>query len=377
MTSMTINMTVTVLVGLKLASDPGLATLPLALQFTGTMLTTVPASLLMRRIGRRGGFSVGAILGVLGSGIAGFAIFEGNFELFCLGSAIIGAFQGFAVFYRHAAADTASDAFKGKAISLVLAGGVVAAIFGPEISKFGHELFTPYLFAGCFAIMAVLQIGVLLLVQNIAIPHPKYDPNASTGRPLSEIVRQPIFFVSAASAMIGYGVMSFVMTATPLAVVGHGFHFHDAAFIIQWHALGMFAPSFFTGSLIARFGVTKIMFIGALLNFAAIAVNLSGTEVVHFFTSLLLLGLGWNFMFVGGTTLLTQSHTPEEKAKVQGLNDFLVFGTVTCSSFASGALLNQYGWNAVNYGSLPMVAIATVLIAWLMLANKRRTTKAA
>lgn len=363
MTGMSVNMTVTALVGQQLASNPAWATVPLALQFTATMLTTLPASFLMRRIGRRAGFALGITIGILGALIAFHGIFEKNFLIFTAGSMMIGCFQGFAVFYRHAAADTASQSFRSKAISLVLAGGVFAALVGPELSKWSYDLFSPVIYAGCFIIVACVQALSFAFLYFVRIPPAAKPGEGVHVRPLSVIIRQPTFLVAAIGAMIGYGVMSFVMTATPLAIMGCGYEFRDAAFVIQWHVLAMYAPSFFTGSLIQRFGVRQVMLTGAVILMGAVAVNISGLEIERFWFGLVLLGIGWNFMFVGGTSLLAECHTPEERAKVQGLNDFLVFGTVTASSFASGALLNAFGWNAVNYGVLPLLGLATSVIA--------------
>jgi len=363
MTGMSVNMTVTALVGQQLASNPAWATVPLALQFTATMLTTLPASFLMRRIGRRAGFALGITIGIMGALIAFHGIFEKNFLIFTAGSMMIGCFQGFAVFYRHAAADTASQSFRSKAISLVLAGGVFAALVGPELSKWSYDLFSPVIYAGCFIIVACVQALSFAFLYFVRIPPAAKPGEGVHVRPLSVIIRQPTFLVAAIGAMIGYGVMSFVMTATPLAIMGCGYEFRDAAFVIQWHVLAMYAPSFFTGSLIQRFGVRQVMLTGAVILMGAVAVNISGLEIERFWFGLVLLGIGWNFMFVGGTSLLAECHTPEERAKVQGLNDFLVFGTVTASSFASGALLNAFGWNAVNYGVLPLLGLATAVIA--------------
>lgn len=371
MTGMSINMTVTALVGQQLASDPAWSTVPLALQFTATMLTTLPASLLMRRVGRRAGFAVGITIGVIGALAAFHGIFERSFTIFTIGSMLIGTFQGFAIFYRHAAADTASATFRSKAISLVLAGGVFAAVAGPELSKWSYDLFEPVTYAGCFIVVACVQAVSFAFLYFVKIPPVQAQKDGPGVRPLSEIVRQPTFVVAALGAMIGYGVMSFVMTATPLAILGCGYEFRDAAFVIQWHVLAMYAPSFFTGSLIQRFGVREVMLTGAVILAISVAVNISGLEIERFWLGLVMLGVGWNFMFVGGTSLLAECHTPEERAKVQGLNDFLVFGTVTVSSFASGALLNEFGWNAVNYGVLPLLAIAAAVIAMALWQQRR------
>lgn len=367
MTSMSVNMTVAALTGQQLATNPAMATVPLALQFTATMLTTIPASLLMRRVGRKAGFTVGIFIGVAGALLAFHGIFERSFWIFSAGSMLIGSFQGFAIFYRHAAADTASAAFRSKAISLVLAGGVFAAIAGPELSKWSFNLFDPVTYAGCFIVVAVVQAASLAFLHFVVVPPVAAPDPKNTGRPLWEIVRQPTFLIAATGGMIGYSVMSFVMTATPLAIMGCGYEFRDAAFVIQWHVLAMYAPSFVTGSIIQRFGADRVMLLGAVILLASVAVNLTGIDIAQFWTGLVLLGIGWNFMFVGGTSLLAECHKPVERAKVQGLNDFLIFGTVTVASFASGALLTEFGWTGVNLGVIPLLLVAGFVIgvaAW-------------
>ena len=382
MSSMAVNMTVTALAGQMLADDAALATLPLALQFTATMFTTMPASLTMQRIGRRGGFALGVALGVAGALLACWAIFARDFTVFCLGSLLMGSFMGFSVFYRHAAADTASDSFRSKAISLVMAGGVVSALLGPELAKWSWDLFEPTAlgaatFAGCFLVVAALQAAILGFLVFIDIPREPPPRRGEEGRPLAEIARQPRFLVAAAGAMIGYGVMSFVMTATPLAVVACGFSFTDAAFVVQWHAFAMYAPSFVTGSLIGRFGVLRVMMAGAAILLACVAVSVSGLELAHFWWGLVLLGVGWNFLFVGGTALLAECHTSAEKAKVQGLNDFLVFSTVAAASFSAGAIFHAFGWMAVNLAVLPLVAATMGMLLWLMRRSRAEAEAAA
>ena len=374
MTSTSLMVTVAALVGQMLAADKTLATLPIAVQFTATMATTIPASLLMKRIGRRAGFSVGALLGAAGAGLAIAAIFAGSFVVFCLAGAAVGAALGFAMFYRFAAADAADPAFRGKAISLVLTGGVVAAVAGPQLARWSRDLFQPALFAGCFVAIAGLWLAALLLLQLVDIPRPSELERRAGGRPLAAIVRQPAFVVAALGAMIGYGVMSLVMTVTPLAMIGHAHEFDDAAFVIQWHVLGMYAPSFVTGHLIARVGVLNVLAAGVALIGACVAVNLSGTGVMQFWAALTLLGLGWNFLFIGSTTLLTETYRPEERAKTQALNDFLVFGTVAMSSFASGAVHNHFGWSAVNLAVIAPISAVLLAVLWL---RRRRAALAA
>jgi MFS family permease len=373
--AMSMSMTVTALVGQSLAPDAALSTLPLALQFTATMLTTMPASLLMRRVGRQMGFSIGVVIGVIGALLATLMIFERSFVGFCAGSFLMGSFMGFSVFYRHAAADTASDAFKSKAISMVMAGGVVSALLGPELAKRSYDLFDidgvgTVTYAGCFLVAAALQASILIFLKFVKIPRETAEQQKDTGRPLSEIVRQPRFVVAAAGSMIGYGVMSFVMAATPLAIVACGFSFIDSAFVIQWHSFAMFAPSFFTGSLISRFGVLPVMLTGAAALIACVGFTVSGIELYQFWWGLVMLGIGWNFMFIGGTSMLGQCHTPAEKAKVQGLNDFMVFSTVTVASFSAGAIFHYFGWIEVNLSVLPLIAIVIVLLLWLMRHNR-------
>jgi len=365
MTSTSLMVTVAALVGQMLAADKTLATLPIGVQFTATMATVIPASLLMKRIGRRAGFSVGALLGAAGAGLAIAAIFAGSFVVFCLAGAAVGAALGFAMFYRFAAADAADPAFRGKAISLVLTGGVVAAVAGPQLARWSRDLFQPALFAGCFVAIAGLWLAALLLLQLVDIPRPSELERRAGGRPLAAIVRQPAFVVAALGAMIGYGVMSLVMTVTPLAMIGHAHEFDDAAFVIQWHVLGMYAPSFVTGHLIARVGVLNVLAAGVALIGACVAVNLSGTGVMQFWAALTLLGLGWNFLFIGSTTLLTETYRPEERAKTQALNDFLVFGTVAMSSFASGAVHNHFGWSAVNLAVIAPISAVLIAVLWL------------
>ena len=364
MTGATIVATTASIIGSALAPVPALSTLPIAVQMTGTMGATIPAALLMARIGRRPGFWLGTAIGASGAAIAAAALFRSDFVLFCLGTFLLGTYNGAAQQYRFAASEIADEAFRAKAISLVLTGGVVAALCGPELAKWTSAAFGPVLFAGCYmAIVALCAVAAAILC-FVRLPKPLPPAIRRQGRPLAEIARQPSFIAAALAAMVGYGVMSLVMTATPIAMLGCGHAFGDAAFVIQWHALGMFAPSFVTGTLIARFGVGRILLIGAALLLACCAINLEGVAVVNFWAANLSLGVGWNFMFVGATSLLTRAYTPEEMGKVQALNDFLVFGTVACASFASGALLSSIGWAVVQVAMLPLVATAGGVLLW-------------
>ena len=355
-TGSTLVMTVTALTGASLTDDAAMATLPLALQFVGTMSGTIPASLLMARVGRRLGFSIGQTLGIIFALISAYAVYDGNFWLFVFGSAGLGMHNSFWQYLRFAASEVVSPPRRARAISYVLTGGVVAAGAGPWLATHSRDLLPSVLFAGSYAVLAGLCAVTILLLQTARFRSPEHTKTVAGGRPLIEIVMTPVFMTAVLSSAFGYGVMILVMTSTPLAMVGHGFHFSDAAFVIQWHVLGMFVPSFFTGKLIDRFGVTTIIAVGALLNLGTMILNLSGVTLEHFWIALALLGTGWNFMFIGGTKLLTESYRPEERAKVQALNDFLVFTTVAVFSFSSGALYSAYDWKTVNLAiSVPMV----------------------
>lgn len=362
------------LVGHMLASDKTLATVPLAAQQLAVMLTTFPASLLMQRIGRRWGFSIGAGFGIAGATMATIAVFQGSFWLFCLGAALTGIHNGFALFYRFAAVDGAGEAWRAKAISYVLAGGVIAAVIGPEMAKATKDLFAPVVFAGSFAALIGVAILAFCLLQFIDIPRPSEAERHGPQRPLAEIMRQPAFAVAALGGMVAYGGMNFIMTATPLAMVACGHGFDSAALVIQWHVLAMFGPSFVTGHIIKRLGVLNVMTAGAGLMAVCVAINLAGVGLVNFWGALVLLGLGWNLLFVGATTLLTETYRPSEKAKVQAVNDFLVFGTVTLASFSAGAAHHILGWESINYGVVPLLALSAMATLWL--AHRRRVAPA-
>jgi MFS family permease len=374
-TSLTVLFTVAALIGSTLANDKAMATLPIALLQLSVMAATIPASLLMRRQGRRFGFVVGTLIGMMGVGLATTAVFVQSFPLFCLGTILLGVFNGFVGFYRFAAAEVASEAFRAQAISLVVAGGVVAALLGPGLATWGKDWFTAHTFAGSLLVIVGLQFLNLLALIGVEIPPMTIaDPNRG-GRSLFQIMRQPMFCVAVLGSMVGYGVMAMVMTATPLAMVAVPHPFHHAATVIQWHVLGMFAPSFFTGFLIARFGVLTIVLCGVVLNFLCIAVNVTGTSFPHFLVALALLGVGWNFMFVGSTTLLTEAYTPEEKAKTQAAHDFLMLAFVAFAAFLSGQLLERFGWAGVNYAALPALAIALFGVLWLQQRRRRVTVE--
>ena len=358
------------LVGHMLASDKALATLPLAIMHLGIMATTFPASMFMARFGRRAGFSLGAAIGCGATALCAVAIVEESFWHFCLGTLFNGFYQGVGTFYRFAAADGADGPWRSRAISYVITGGIIAAVVGPELAKSTAELLAPHLFAGSFVALSLTAVVALALIQLLEIPPLRVAQSDAPARPLAAIARQPAFVVAVLASVVGYGVMNLVMTATPLAMIACAHRFDDAATVIQWHALGMFVPSFFTGNLIRRFGTARVMAAGAALLGACCAINLVGVAFMNFWVALVLLGLGWNFLFIGATTLLTETYRPVERAKVQALNDFLVFGTVSLTAFSSGALMAGAGWAAVNLLTVPFVAAAAAGVLWL--AHRRR-----
>ena len=366
---------VSALVGQELAENKALATVPFGLQFVMTMVSTVPASLLMGRIGRRAGFTIGQIIGILGACTAAAAIYLGDFVLFAAGSGILGIHNAFWQYYRFAAADTADEDFRPKAISYVMAGGLVAAFLGPEIAKLSRDVVVSATFAGSYLALAGMCLVNIALLRMIRIPRP--TTLLSAGRPLRTIVQNPVFLVAAAAAMIGYASMNLLMTATPLAMHAAHFDFTETAFVIQWHVVGMYAPSFVTGHLIRRYSAPRVILVGTLIMIAAVSVNLADQTLMHYWFGLVLIGMGWNFMFVGGTALLTECHRPEERARVQALNDFLVFGTVSAASFTSGALQHAHGWMVVNLGVvMPILAVFSAA-TWLLIHRRRVAQKTA
>jgi len=364
---------VSALAGLIIAPDPSLSTVPLACQFAATTFSTIPASLFMARVGRRVGFTIGQIIGAVGGGIAAYAIQSGSFGLFIFGSILFGINNAFAQYYRFAAADTATEDFRSRAISYVLAGGIIAAFLGPQLAKWTAEL-SPVMFSASYASIIGLSLVSITFLQFTRIPLPPKPELGGGGRPITQIMAQPVYLVAVLSGSLGYGVMNMLMTSTPLAMTFCGFEFNDAATVIQWHIVGMFLPSFFTGNLIKRFGVINIIAVGAALQALAIVIGLSGTEFSHFTAGLIALGLGWNFMFIGGTTLLTEAYTPEERAKTQAANDFTVFSVVAITAFSSGLLHENLGWTSINLISALPVALVFVVAIWFGLRRQLRRT---
>ena len=366
-------MTIGALAGSQIASSPTWATLPIATMFLGTAVMVFPASLWMVRVGRRVGFLYGSLLGVAGGLIAALGISQASLPMLAFGTFLVGAYQAFAQFYRFAASEVADAAFRPRAISLVMAGGVVAALAGPTLARLGGPILQPE-YLGSFLILAVVSLlatGVLL-----GLHMPPAEPvqaEHGKGRPWQQIVAQPTYAVALFGAATGYGIMILAMTDTPLVMLHHHHGLDAAACVIQLHVLGMFLPSFITGSLIVRFGVLRIMLIGVLLFIGHILLTLTGTGFSSFASALILLGVGWNFMYIGGTTLLTRAYRPEERAKVQGFGDFLVFSSSTVAAFSSGALNHAFGWQTLNFGVIPLVAIVTGALLWYRLSRHSAT----
>ncbi|MCK0148650.1 MFS transporter [Marivita sp. S6314] len=361
------------LAGQSLASNICFATLPISLIVLGSMVTATPISAFMQKFGRRAGFVVGAIGGALGGAIGAYGLYIASFPVFLLGSFLTGIYMSAQGFYRFAAADTASDTFRPKAISYVMAGGLAAAIIGPQLVKATADAYVvPFL--GTYLAVIVLNIIGSLLFWFLDIPTPD-APTEDTpkGRTRWELLTTPRIAVAIICGMVTYALMNLVMTSTPLAVVGCGFTAGNAADIVSAHVLAMFAPSFFTGHLIVRFGVEKIVATGLVILAAAGAVALQGVTLGNFYIALILLGFGWNFGFIGATAMLTAAHEPHERGRVQGMNDVLVFGGVTIASLASGGLLNcsggspVEGWSAVNMAMAPFLMLAGGALIWLML----------
>src|SRR5258706_5288768 len=358
------------LVGYMLADDKALATLPFSLITVAAALTTIFASFLMARIGRRAGFVLGAGVGAVGGAISVYAIFHHSFWAFCAGTATVGVFQAFAQYYRLAAADAVGVPAKSRAISTVLAGGVVAAVLGPALAAWSKDWLAPVAFAGSYALVTVfglVSIALLALLYRDAAPAVSATLATEPARPLASIVRQPIFLAALANNALGYAVMMFVMTATPIASVACGHTIGDGAQIIEWHLVGMFAPSLFSARLIQRFGVLRVIGAGIVLSAMCGVLALRSTDLPHFYAALACLGVGWHFMFVGGTTLLSQSYRPSERAKTQATSEFTTFAFSALGSLFAGQLLARFGWATINAAIFPLLglaALATLAFAW-------------
>ncbi|MEO9653110.1 MAG: MFS transporter [Roseobacter sp.] len=367
------------LAGQSLATNICFATLPITFIVLGSMLAATPVSAIMQKYGRRAGFVTGAFAGALGGAVGAYGLYIASFPVFLLGSLITGVYMSAHGFYRFAAADTASETFRPKAISYVMAGGLAAAIIGPQLVKLTADAYVVP-FIGTYIVIILLNLGGSLLFFGLDIPAPPPpEPDAPAGRSRWELITTPRIAVAVICATVTYALMNLVMTSTPLAVVGCGYTTDNAADIVTVHVLAMFVPSFFTGHLIARFGTQRIMALGLFILAMAGGVALSGVVLENFFVALILLGLGWNFGFIGATTMLAGEHTPQERGRMQGLNDFILFGGVTLASLSSGGLMNcsggspQEGWAAVNIAMVPFLALAGTALIWLVLRPKSQT----
>ena len=347
------------------------ANMPITMQHLGVMLTVFPASMLMMRRGRKFGFRTGSVMGMIGASLAALGLGLGSFPVMCLGGIFLGNAIANMQLYRFAAVELAPGAFRAQAISYVTAGGVIAGIVGPSLARFTPDLWVP-LFQASFVAVVVVHVIVFIILGFIEFPEVKPEDTSGPQRPLSEIVTQPAFMVACAGSMIAFGVMSFVMAASPLAIVQCGLSRTEAPITIFVHVMGMFIPSFFTGHLIARFGIFNVMIAGIAVLVAGVAVALTGVTEWHFRGALTLNGVGWNFLFVGATTLLTTTYRPSERGKAQAFNDFLVFGVTTVSSLMASVVLELWGWADLNYMALSLVLVALAVIAVFRLRNPAR-----
>ncbi|WP_417720022.1 MFS transporter [Salipiger sp.] len=366
------------LAGQSLAPNACFATLPISLIVLGSMLSATPVSAIMQRYGRRAGFLLGTAGGTLGGAVGALGLYLSSFPVFLLGSLLTGLYMSSQGFFRFAAADTASEAFRPKAISYVLAGGLLSAVIGPQLVKWTADAYVIPFLGTYAAVIAVNLVGSLLFL-FLHIPKPPApSEDAPKGRSRRELLASPRIAVAVICATVSYAMMNLVMTSTPLAVVGCGFRTADAANVVTAHVLAMYVPSFFTGHLIARFGVERIMATGLAILACAGGVALSGVELERFFVALVLLGIGWNFGFIGATTMLAGAHAPEERGRMQGLNDLVVFGGVTLASLSSGGLMNcsggtpQDGWTSVNMAMAPALVLAGGALIWLLMNPKRQ-----
>jgi MFS family permease len=364
------------LAGALVTGDPRLATAPIAAMFLGTAVSTVPASMWMARVGRRPGFVFGAALGVLAGLMAALGLWLGSLVVLSIGTFLVGAYQAFAQFYRFAAGEVADDAFRPRSISLVLAGGIVAALLGPAIGRLGGPMLSPT-YVGSFLLLALVSLVAALLLTRLRMPTLPAAQAGLVARPLAQIVRQPTYLVALFAAATGYGVMILAMTATPIAMVHHHHGLAEAATVIQLHVLGMFLPSFFTGSLIARFGVLRVMLSGVALLTGHVLATLTGTGFESFAAALILLGVGRNFLYVGGTTLLTTTYTAAERGRAQATNDLSIFVVGLLSSLSAGALLDAAGWQTTNLLLLPWLAVAALALLGLAWTRRQSATVAA
>ncbi|WKY59687.1 MFS transporter [Vibrio sp. SNU_ST1] len=361
------------LIGKQIAPSVSMITLPVALQFLGLMAATIPASLISGKLGRKRGFSIGNVVGITGAGLATYALSQQHFYLFCFATFLLGIGIGFGTLYRFAAIEVCDKNACHRAISISMAGGVLAAVLGPNLAIMSQQWSQDGLYIGAFASLIGLNILALLILQTIQFPKVSFNSQAPKADPLSVIVKAPNFIGAVFAAMVAYAVMNILMTATPLAMIGCGFDFTKAAGVIEWHVLGMFVPAFFTGSLIEKFGSRMMILAGGVLFVVSIAINIHGVSIWHFRAALVVLGVGWNFMFIAATGLFSQSYQAQNKAKAQAFNEFIVFGCVTVTALLSGWLESTVGWQNLNVYVLPFVLAVILLFAFS--ARKSRIQK--
>src|ERR1700681_3092196 len=359
------------IVGATLAPSVSLATLPISVYVLGIAAGTLPTGAISRAYGRRVAFIIGTACGTLTGLLGALAILRGSFALFCCATFLGGLYGAVSQSYRFAAADGASAEYRPKAVSWVMAGGVFAGVLGPQLVQWTMDVWSPYLFAFSFVAQAIVALIAMAVLAGVDAPKPA-PSDLHGGRPLFEIVRQPRFIAAALCGVIAYPMMNLVMTSAPLAMKMCGLSLSDSNFGIQWHIVAMYGPSFFTGSLIARFGAPRIVAAGLLLEAAGAMIGLSGTTAIHFWATLAILGIGWNFSFVGASALVLETHRPQERNKVQAFNDFLVFGMMAVGSFSSGQLLANYGWSAVNLVVFPPGLLCPSVLMLASVARRRR-----
>jgi MFS family permease len=363
------------IIGATLAPDVSFATVPISMYVVGLAAGTLPTGAISRAYGRRVAFIIGTGCGVLTGLLGAFAILHDSFPLFCCATFLGGLYGAVSQSYRFAAADGASVQYRPKAVSWVMAGGVFAGVLGPQLVQWTMNIWPPYLFAFSFVVQAIVALVAMAVLAGIDAPKPA-PADIHGGRPLLEIVRQPRFIAAALCGIVAYPMMNLVMTSAPLAMKMCGLSVSDSNFGIQWHIVAMYGPSFFTGSLIARFGAQRIVATGLVLEAAAAAIGLSGITAMHFWATLVVLGLGWNFAFVGASALVLETHRPQERNKVQAFNDFLVFGMMAIGSFSSGQLLANYGWSAVNLVVFPPVMLGLAVLMLVSFARRRASLQA-
>ncbi len=351
------------LIGKQIAPSTSMITLPVALQFLGLMAATIPASLISGKLGRKRGFSIGNMVGITGASLATYALYQQQFYLFCFATFLLGIGIGFGTLYRFAAIEVCDENARHRAISISMAGGVLAAVLGPNLAIMSQEWSQDGLYIGAFASLILLNILALIILQTIQFPETSYHSSREKSDSIGEIVKAPNFIVAVFAAMVSYAVMNILMTATPLAMIGCGFNFTKAAGVIEWHVLGMFVPAFFTGRLIEKFGARHVILVGGLLFVACIAINIHGQSIWHFRAALVLLGVGWNFMFIAATGMFSQAYKEKNKAKAQAFNEFVVFSCVTVTALLSGWLESTVGWQNLNLYVLPFVLMVIVIFA--------------